>query len=79
MFSAVGDKIQIKIVARGVVKVDSPDRNFGLARNHLDSRAFEPVLGKNFGRRSEDSLPARMPFPPMPFLNAHRVAQSRNE
>src|SRR5580704_3129284 len=57
MFSAVGNKIQIKIVARRVVEVDGPDRDFSLARNHLDSRAFEPVLGENFGGRSKDSLP----------------------
>src|SRR5216684_2242130 len=50
MLSAVSDEIQIKIVARRVVEVDRPDRNFSLARNHLDSRAFEPMLGKNFSR-----------------------------
>ena len=76
MYRAVSNEIEIQIVARGVVKVDRPDRNFGLTRNHLDSRTFEPMLGKDFGRSSEDSLPPRMPFPPMPFLNAHLT---RNE
>src|SRR5580692_9206987 len=79
ILSAVGDKIQIKIVARRVVEVDSPDRNFSLARNHFDRRAFEPVLGKNFGGRRKNSLPARVPLPPMPLLDAHLRLHSRNE
>ena len=77
LFGAVRNQVQAKIVARGIVEVDSADGDFGLARNHLDSRAFQPMLGEDFRGGGEDSLPARPPFAPMPFLNAHLT--TRNE
>ena len=73
LLGAVRDKIQVKIVARRVVEVDRADGHLGLARNHLDRRAFEPMPGENLGRRTEDSLSPRTPLPPMPFLHAHRL------
>ena len=71
LLGALGDKIQVKIVARRVVEIDRADCHFGLARDHLDRRAFEPVPGEDFGGRGQDGLPARVSFTPMPLLDAH--------
>src|SRR5580704_18628400 len=71
LLGALGDKIQVKIVARRIVEIDRADCYFGLARDHLDRRAFEPVPGEDLGGRRQDSLAARESFSSMPLLDAH--------
>src|SRR5882757_817137 len=73
LLPALRNQTQVQIIARRVIEIDSPNSDLSLARNHLNSRALQPMLRENGSGASKYRLPTRPPLPTMPLLNAHLV------